>query len=140
VSIPVLDMIEITVRTMLAQTPGLARVGLLASTAVIGLGLYDKRFARRKVALLTPAEAVQTGIMAAIKTIKTSRYGREVVDAIQAGADDLLARGAEALLVACTEISIVGRQIQSDAPVYDASQILAEAIVREASRGMPPEE
>ena len=139
VAIPVLDMIAITVRKVLAQPPAPARVGLLASTAVIDLGLYDKPFARRNVTLVTPTEAAQARIMAAIKTIKTSRYGREVVDAIQAGADDLLARGAEALLVACTEISIVGGQIQSDAPVYDASQILAEAIVREASRGMPPE-
>lgn len=139
VAIPVLDMIAITVRKVLAQPPAPARVGLLASTAVIDLGLYDKPFARRNVTLVTPTEAAQARIMAAIKTIKTSRYGREVVDAIQAGADELLARGAEALLVACTEISIVGGQIRSDAPVYDASQILAEAIVREASRGMPPE-
>ena len=139
VAIPVLDMIAITVRKVLAQPPAPARVGLLASTAVIDLGLYDKPFARRNVTLVTPTEAAQARIMAAIKTIKTSRYGREVVDAIQAGADDLLARGAEALLVACTEISIVGGQIQSEVPVYDASQILAEAIVREASRGMPPE-
>ena len=139
VAIPVLDMIAITVRKVLAQPPAPARVGLLASTAVIDLGLYDKPFARRNVTLVTPTEAAQARIMAAIKTIKTSRYGREVVDAIQAGADELLARGAEALLVACTEISIVGGQIRSEVPVYDASQILAEAIVREASRGMPPE-
>mgnify|MGYP006293694131 CR=1 FL=1 len=132
VTIPVLDMIEITVRTVIEQTPGLARVGLLASTAVIDLRLYDNRFAHRKVALVTPAAEVQARIMEAIQTIKTSRYGREVVAAIQAGADHLLGRGAEALLVACTEISIVGGQIQSDAPVCDASQILAEAVVREA--------
>lgn len=137
VTIPVLDMIAITVRAVVEQTPGLARVGLLASTAVIDLGLYESPFAGRNVALVTPAEEVQAGVMKAIKTIKTSRYGREVVDAVQAGAEDLLARGAQVLLVACTEISLIQGEIRSNAAIFDSAQILAEAIVREASRGRP---
>jgi aspartate racemase len=137
VTIPVLDMIAITVRAVVEQTPDLARVGLLASTAVIDLGLYESRFARRNLALVTPAEEVQAGVMEAIKTIKTSRYGREVVDAVQAGAEDLLAREAQVLLVACTEISLIQGEIQSNAAIFDSAQILAEAIVREASRGRP---
>ncbi len=134
VTVPLLDMIDLAVRAVIATTPGITRVGLLASTAVIRLELYARRFARERVALLTPADKVQSVVMGAIRTIKTSRYSRDVTAAIQAGADNILAQGAEALLVACTEISIVAGEIRSTAVLYDASQVLAETVVREARR------
>jgi len=132
VSIPVLDMIDLAVRTVVDQNPDIRSVGLLASTAVVRLGLYAEHFGRRNITLATPADEAQAGIMQAIRKIKTSRYGGEVAQAIQAGADDLLARGAEALLVACTEISIVAEQLRSPGMVYDSAQILAEQVVRES--------
>lgn len=132
VSVPVLDMIDLAVRAVVDQNPGIHSVGLLASTAVVRLGLYTKHFGRRNIILATPADDAQTAIMQAIRKIKTSRYGGDVAQAIQAGADDLLARGAEALLVACTEISIVAEQLRSPVMVHDAAQILAEQVVRES--------
>jgi len=41
----------------------------------------------------------------------------------------LVQTGAEVLLVACTELSIVTDGIQAPTPVLDAAQILAEAVV-----------
>jgi aspartate racemase len=72
--------------------------------------------------------------MNAVKRIKTSRYGREVVEAVQAAADHLVERGGGALLVACTELSIIGGGIRSTVRVFDSAQILAEAIVAEARK------
>jgi aspartate racemase len=74
----------------------------------------------------------QEKVMTAIRKIKTSSYGPEVVIMIQEVADKLARHGAQALLVACTEISIIGGQITPAVRMFDASQILAEAIVREA--------
>jgi aspartate racemase len=132
VSIPVLDMVDLAVRTVTVRTPGLKTVGLLASTAVLNLKLYEKRFAESGIALVPPADLFQQGVMGAIKRIKTSRYGPEVVEAAQAAADHLVARGAEALLIACTELSIIGHEIRAPVKVFDSAQILAEAIVQEA--------
>jgi aspartate racemase len=132
VAIPVLDMIDLAARAVIVQTPGLKTVGLLASTAVVNLKLYEKRFAASGVALVPPAEHFQTGVMQAIQRIKTSSYGSEVVGAVQAAADHLAGLGAEVLLVACTELSIIGREISAAVKMFDSSQILAEAIVKEA--------
>ena len=130
VSIPVLDMIGLSVAAIIAGQPGLKTVGLLASTAVINLGLYRNRFSDQGVALITPAGGLQEGIMAAIRKIKTGRYGKEERAALQAAATDLVARGAEALLVACTELSIIAGEIDVPVPCYDSAQVLAEAIVK----------
>jgi len=132
VTIPILNMIDLAVQKVITQTPGVKDLGLLASTAVLNLKLYKKRFAESGVALVPPDDNYQKGIMNAIKRIKTSRYGSEVVEAVQAAADNLVELGSEALLVACTEISIVGQEIRSTVRIFDATQILAEAIVKKA--------
>jgi aspartate racemase len=129
VSIPVLDMIELTTERISTENSGLKTVGILASSAVLDLGLYEKRLAEKGVDLISPVAANQELVMAAIRKIKTSNYGREIMDDIQAAADDMVDRGAEALIVACTELSIISTSLQLPDPCYDASQVLAEAIV-----------
>jgi aspartate racemase len=132
VTIKVLNMIDLTVESVIEQYPDLKRAGLLASTAVIRLKLFERPFSAKKVIIQTPADRNQMGIMHAIKKIKTSNYGGEVVEAIQLAADDLVEKGAEVLLVACTEISIISKQIASTVRILDSAQILAESIVRVA--------
>jgi aspartate racemase len=132
VTIKVLNMIDLTVESVIEQYPDLKRAGLLASTAVIRLKLFERYFSAKKVIIQTPADRNQMGIMHAIKKIKTSNYGGEVVEAIQLAADDLVEKGAEVLLVACTEISIISKQIASTVRILDSAQILAESIVRVA--------
>mgnify|MGYP001826026073 CR=1 FL=1 len=133
VDIPVLNMIDLAVETIISENPGIDTVGLLASTVVFDLKIYENRFAQKGVRLISPTDSLQKKVMAAIRKIKTSRYGQEVVAAIQAAADDMVERNAEALLVACTELSIIGHQLKTRRTCHDAAQILAEAIVRYAN-------
>jgi aspartate racemase len=132
VSIPVLDMIALAAARTADSNPGVETVGLLASTATINLNLYEQAAAQRGLTLLTPAPAVQAELMAAIRRIKTGRYGEETETALQGASDHLVQGGAGALLVACTELSVLSDRIRAGCPVLDSAQILAEAIVREA--------
>jgi len=134
IAIPLLDMVALSAQAIIQQHPDLEKVGLLASTAVIDLSIYASPFARHDVSLVTPTDIYQSQIMAAIKKIKTSHYGDEVVAVVQSAADNLLEQGAEALLLACTELSIIGRQIRSTVKILDSAQILAESVVREAQK------
>ena len=129
VDIPVLNMINLGAEAVISKTPAPATVGLLASTAVLNLGLYENCFAQKGVRLISPVDSVQQGVMGAIRKIKTSCYGREVVTATQAAADDMVQRGATALLLACTELSIIAHQLKTAVICNDAAQILAEAVV-----------
>ncbi|MCE5242700.1 MAG: amino acid racemase [Desulfobacteraceae bacterium] len=141
VNIPVLNMVDLTVEAMVARNPGLKTVGILASIAVLDLKLYEKRFSENSIELLRPSDDFQAGVMGAIRKIKTGHYGAETVSVVQSAADHLVKRGAGALLIACTELSVIGRAIETPVPCYDSAQVLAEAIVRTA-RGetVPPEE
>jgi aspartate racemase len=132
VRIPLLDMIDLSVNYMTTRIPNLKSVALLASSAVLELRLYDQRFADAGVGLMALHPNDQDKVMRAIRKIKTSSYGSEVVLIIQEIANKLARQGAQAILVACTEISIIGGQINPEVHMFDASQILAEEIVRKA--------
>ena len=130
VSIPVLDMIELTTQRVIAENPGLKTVGLLASSVVLELGLYEQRFAEKGVATMGPSAEKQEAVMAAIRKIKAGITGFEVTEAFQAAAVEMADRGAQTLIVACTELSIINNAVQWPNSCYDACQVLAESIVK----------
>ncbi|MFO7877774.1 MAG: amino acid racemase [Desulfovermiculus sp.] len=132
VGIPLLDMIEVSVANILSLSPKVQAIGLLASTAVLNLGLYDRAFALQSITALHPDTQLQNRLMRAIQNIKTGRYGEGEQKALQHAADNLVHKGAKALLIACTELSILAQGLQSAIPCRDGSQMLAEAIVQEA--------
>jgi len=134
VSIPVLHMIRLTAQSVLADCPGIRRVGALASDAVLNTALYEDCFRETGVSVLYPAQEVQERIMGAIRAVKAGSLGPVEKAVLREAAQDLLGQGAEALVVACTELSMISDTLTGVEPVYDAAQILAEAIVGAARR------
>lgn len=132
VTIPVLNMIGITVERILRENPGLQQAGLLASTAVILQEIYSRPLEQKGVKVLVPGLSAQERLMRAIKTVKTGRHGpREEADLHEA-ARSLIEDGSEILVVACTELSLLTLDFSTTVPCYDTAQVLAEAIVQEA--------
>lgn len=132
VNIPLLDMIDLSVSYLTSQIPDLKAVGLLASSAVFDLELYKHRFADADINIMTISPEDQEKVMGVIRKIKTSSYDIEIVKIIQDVVNSLEKQGAQAFLIACTELSIIGGQLKSKSKIFDASQILAESIVKEA--------
>ena len=132
VSVPVLHMIDLTAAAVVQEQPVRKQVGILAATAVVRTGLYAAALNRHGCGVCYPPTASQDRLMAAIRTIKTGRHGQPEFAALGAAGDDLVAAGAEVLVVACTELSVIAGALTLRTPVYDASQVLAEAIVRHA--------
>ncbi|OMH36195.1 aspartate/glutamate racemase family protein [Motiliproteus sp. MSK22-1] len=132
VDIPVVNMIEMTVDSAIQGHKRLRKAGVLASTAVLNIGLYHEYFAQRKVEAVFPESREQDKLMALIRRVKAGSHDAEVIGSFKAAADNLQAQGAECLIVACTELSVLADELQTSLPVYDASQVLAEVIVRTA--------
>ena len=132
VDIPVLNMIDRTTARVIDENPKIRTVGLLAADAVLKTGLYMKRFEERGVALIYPTPSLQAQVMTAIREIKTSRYDEKVREMLRSAATELVSRKAEALVVACTELSIIADAIDENVNVYDSAQVLAENIVQMA--------
>jgi aspartate racemase len=132
VGVPVLNMIELTAGRIRQETPDVRKVGLLASTAVIRTDLYGKSLSRRGVEVVHPGDSSQDQVLAAIRAIKAQTFNSASLDALNRAVDDLIAREAGVILIACTELSIVANRLSIGVRAYDSAQVLAEAIVAEA--------
>ncbi|RDE22847.1 amino acid racemase [Motiliproteus coralliicola] len=130
VEIPVLNLIELTANAAKEQQPALERVGLLASSALQRIHLYEPWFEALRVKILYPSQ--QPAVMELIRAVKAKQQTAQQLEAYNRAAEELAQQGAQCLVVACTELSVIGEQLQTPLPVYDASELLAKAIVRSA--------
>jgi aspartate racemase len=127
VSIPLLDMVQLTV-DQIAESRRVARVGLLASSAVLATELYARSFANHGIAVVHPGR--QDQVMALIKAVKRGETGPEIEAALAPIALDLAAQ-ADVLLVGCSELSVISAGIS--APFVDSLDVQAQAIVNFAA-------
>jgi aspartate racemase len=115
-------MIAITVDEVAQGLP--ARVGLLASSAVLKTKLYEDAFAAQGIKTVPPKD--QAAIMKLIKEVKQGATGDAERRALALLAQDL-AGEVDALVVACSELSVIADQIA--APFTDSVEVLANHIV-----------
>lgn len=127
VSIPLLDMIDLTV-DRLAHSRRVARVGLLASSAVIATELYAKALANHGIAIAHPKQ--QDEVMGLIRAVKRGESGAPVQAAL-AGVAQSLAQSTDMLLIGCSELSVISSSIEVD--FVDSLDVQAEAIVKFAA-------
>lgn len=130
VKIPVLNMIQLTVQRIITENPRIKLVGLLASSAVLITGLYKRALAEQGVSILYPPEDMQNRVLQTIKKVKANAYDQEDIRNVQDVADFLTDNRAGALIVGCTELSVLANQIDFRVRFYDSSQVLAEKVLK----------
>lgn len=118
------DMIAATVAEVAALTPRPRRIGLLAVEATRAARLYHAPLAALGIAVLEPDDAAFAAVIAAVKRGDT---GERVRTAMAVVAAALVARGADALLAACTEVPLVLDADRQAVPVVDATGALVRA-------------
>lgn len=132
-TIPFLDMVELAAERVAGMATADFAVGILASPAVRLTGIYDRAFARRQLTTLYPSD--EQRMLAAIRAIKRSSSDPAARETLREAADQLVAAGAQALLVACSEFSIVSDAIPDQYRVVDSMDVLADAVVDFATTG-----
>ncbi len=135
VSIPVLHMIRETAQAVVARHPGCKRVGLLATDGTISTGLYEKEFRARGIALVYPEAALQRDcVMKAVYGIKAGVDRQVSEDLLFKAGRDVERKGAQAIVLGCTEIPLAFNPKRASVPVVNATRVLAEAAIREFFR------
>jgi aspartate racemase len=130
ISIPALDMIELTAQETLAQFSGIQVVGILASPAVRLTGLYTRRFEQKGVRVIFPQPAAEEAVLRIIKDIKDGQPPASFNQELSEIAKSLLQQGAGACVIACTELSLCA--LDQTIPAIDAAEALVRAVVAAA--------
>jgi aspartate racemase len=138
VAIPVLDMAQEVAAAVSALIPRPFAVGLLATPGTIRTGLYHRALARDTIGIVDCTEAENADLLRVIKAVKAGDLRPEMRRQVREIANGPIVRGAEALILGCTEIPLVLGPEDVPVPVMDSTEILAAAAVREALRpGLP---
>lgn len=129
--IPLLRLPEAVATALAAGDSDSARVGLLATTTTIEMKLFHEAFARVGLDALCPGASEQDRLMQAIYAIKR---GEDVQREVASIAGHLVDRGADILLVGCTDLSLLQLKAVSGRPAVDAIDLLARRTLEESTR------
>ena len=128
VHIPVLHMIRLTAQAL--QKRGVTAAGLLATDGTVQTGIYQRTFAGTGIDLMTPEGADQQSIMDMIyRGVKAGALHYDV-SAARRAMEALLRRGAQTLILGCTELPLAETLYHLDYPVTDPTLELALAAIR----------
>ncbi|MFN6996513.1 MAG: aspartate/glutamate racemase family protein, partial [Aquincola tertiaricarbonis] len=128
--LPMLHLVDAALAECVHRIGRGARIGLLATDATIASGLYPNRTPEGsglQWLMPTAAEMLQ-GVMPGIGAVKSGRLP-EARALLQPVAEALARRGAQALVLGCTEIPLVVDERSAPVPVIDATDALARQAV-----------
>jgi len=138
VRIPVLNMITETADTVAREHPKARTIGLLASNGTLKTRLYEDALQSRGLCVIAPAQEIQQScVMDAIYSIKSAGDKQEQARLLAKAADELIAQGADVLVLGCTEIPLAFDKSRSRVPVVNATEVLAKTAIREFYKKTP---
>lgn len=134
VEIPVVNIVEETIRYAKARVQDLSCVGIMATTGTIVTGTYQKYAERAGLSFAVPDEDEQDLLMQII--YDGVKAGKPVPRAdFDRVANHLRAKGAQCLILGCTELSVLKRDLPINDPnVLDSIDVLASETVRRSGK------
>lgn len=136
IKIPILHIVDVTAREI--KKRGFGKIGLLGTRFTMEEDFFTGRLQKKYgIASLIPAKEDR----AQIHRIIIDELARGIInpasrEIIWRIIGDLAERGAQGIVLGCTEIPLLVTQNQGDIPLFDTTQIHARAAV-EYALGMP---
>jgi aspartate racemase len=128
VGIPLLNMPKLACAQVVKGMERGGIVGILASPATNTSGLFGKFLAEHGIKSAYPEN--EADVLVSIRRIKTSGSTQADINLLEKEAAALVKRGAERMIVGCSEFSLVSDRIQTYVPVLDTLDVLVSAIVK----------
>ncbi len=129
VDVPIVNMVELAVRDLLRRHGGGRRVGLLATIGTRNERVYEKAVPDAPIEWLVPEDDDQRRVSDAILAVKVNEGGR-VAGALLDVARTLVRKGADVLMVGCTELSMCLDALEpAGVPLVDPLRIVARHLV-----------
>ncbi|AOP47845.1 aspartate/glutamate racemase family protein [Streptomyces lydicus] len=131
VSVPLLHLADTTAEAVRAR--GLRRIGLLGTAFTMEQDFYRGRLERHGLTVLVPDAAARGTVHRVIyEELCLGVVREESRAAYRAVIDDLVAAGAEGIVLGCTEIELLIGPEHSPVPVFPTTRLHAEAAVTRA--------
>lgn len=128
VDIPILNMLKETANELFLK--GVSIVAVLATNGTILSGLYDVELKKVGITPVHPDEEDQKLIMLLIYDYVKAGKSYPFTEKILEMEKRLIDKGAQALILGCTELPIAFSQINTSLPTIDPTTVLARVAIR----------
>ena len=130
ISVPFICIFHATAKKI--KISGLKKVGFLATETTIKYKSFHNDFEKNGIELIIPDQADQDKLTQIILNILAGKKLNEDKEQMKRIIEKMKQNGAEAVVLACTDLPILLKQDDVDIPVFDTVEILAEATVQYA--------
>ncbi len=133
VQTPILCLLDVTFERVKRQGKSIKNIGILTTTGTIKVGIFDSLFCQKGYSIILPSETVQNRyVMKGIYRIKMGEDPKGLKPYFIRASEDLMRKGAQIIIAACTEIPLSITQADIPVPLIDVNAVLAEATVNYA--------
>jgi aspartate racemase len=105
---------------------GLKKIGILATKTTIGRNVYDEDFEKFGISLVRPNDKDQKIVTEVIMTQLARKITPKDKSALISVIGNLKKEGAEAILLACTDLPLVIQKTDIGIPLIDCNEIYAK--------------
>ncbi len=129
VGVPIVDMVGLAVRELLQRHGGGHRVGLLVTVGTRNERVYERAVPDAPITWMLPDDDDQRRVSEAILAIKVNE-GRRAAGSLLDVARALAGRGADIIMVGCTELSMCLDALEpAGLPLVDPLRLVARHLV-----------
>lgn len=124
--LPLIHGIRCTARTL--YDAGVRKVGLMATDGTVQSGIFQRQVEQLGMELILPGEAGQKGVMTLIYDQVKAGIAPDMA-LFASIRDELRGKGAQAVVLGCTELSLLKKEQDLGCGILDALEVLAKESV-----------
>lgn len=128
VKIPVIGIAKVNADYL--KNKGYKKAGILATRVTLDKKVYDNDLNSIGIELIRPDEASQDVVTEVIMTQLAGKATRTETDKLVQVINNLKQRGAEAVLLACTDLPLVIKQEDTQVPIVNCTETYANETAR----------
>lgn len=126
VEVPIINMVQETVRCL--KNAGITEAGIMATDGTIAGAIFSREMQHQKISPIVPSHDRQQDVMRIIyENIKAGK--RIEMDRFSRVEDELREKGAQVMILGCTELSLLKRGRLIGPGYIDAMEVLAQQTI-----------
>ena len=127
VNIPIFNIVEKTFKKV--NEHKYEKVGILGSESTINLKLYEDYFNNKGIETISPDRDQQKVLNSIIERVMGAHQGTEDIILLKDIIRDFVKKGAEAIILGCTELPLAINQTHTDVKLFDTIEIIVHSAV-----------
>jgi len=131
VTIPVIGIAETVAKDLTGK--GYKKVGILATETTIEKKVYDDKLKEIGIEIVSPDAENQNAITQVIMTQLSGKASAAESEKLERVIDSLVKRGAETILIACTDLPMVINKEKTSAPFVNCTEVYANEAAKLSS-------